>query len=103
MAEVNDLDVDERADGGKRGQNGDLMARGAVGMSGMGAVELDSSLCILLKGAVLPYGVRAEEVKHRAIDTGFGRCAGRARLYGPMPVRKCFLIDRRLFVWNHRH
>lgn len=102
MADVNDLDVDERADGGKRGQNGDLIARGTVVMSGMLAVELDSSLCILLKGAVLPYGVRAEEVKHRAIDTGFGRCAGRVRLYGPMPVRKCLLIDRRLVVWNQK-
>jgi len=84
---VNDLDVNERANGGKRGQNGDLIARGAEGMSGMGAGKSKSSLCILLNGAVLPYGVRAEEVKHRAIDTGFGRCAGRARMYGPMLLR----------------
>lgn len=80
MADVNDLDVDERANGGKRGQKADLIDGGAVGMSGMGAVEFDRLLCILLKGAVLPNGVRAEEVKHRAIDTGFGRCAGRARI-----------------------
>ncbi len=96
-----DLDVDESADDGKRGQKSGLIAEGAVDVSGMDAVKSGTMLCILLKGAVLPYGVRAEEVKHRTVGTPFNRCAGKARIYGPMLVSKILLIDGGLVVCTH--
>ena len=87
VAEVNGLNVDGRAEGGNRGQKVDLMAKGEVGRDSIDVSKvagLLNSVCIRLKAAVLPYGDRAEEVKHRAIGTRLGRCFDKACRCGLM-------------------